>query len=38
MDTKQSGCYLQVDKKYFKVWHFGNTVPKAIGKRIAELK
>ena len=25
MNAKQSGCYQQVDKKYYKVWHFGNT-------------
>jgi hypothetical protein len=25
MNTKQSGFYQRVDKKYYKVWHFGNT-------------
>lgn len=38
MNAKQSGCYQQADKKYDEVWHFGNTIPIAIGKRITELK
>ena len=23
-ENRRSGCYQQVDKKYCKVWHFGN--------------